>query len=584
MLNDWSLVEMKLDKFKWISRLNGILSKRVKRSFYLSVLLMLVSGGFELLVVVFVLPIVANGLAGGVGSIKNVSGMISGDSVVDTANSYKIGLTVVIGAGIARVLSMLQSGRVSMLIGNEISTTVFAEIIDLEYEEVLGDSSSRYIAAMSTSVGALMNAVNGIVQALMGMITGCSVGIGMAVVDMRMTILSASSVAACYVLLLGLTKERVKRNSAVFLSSNKGIVEITQDLVALFRNVRLSAARGYFLESLRIFDRRARETELDNRLISQLPKLLVETLIMAILLSAIWAASGEKGNDVALIEAVALIGFGLLRLLPSFQSVFGGINAIFNSTTQIDDLMDLMRSQGVISRIEELDAAKETCVVDRISWRNIKYRRPGSGFELIVDELDLVKGQCLGVQGKTGSGKSTFLDITMGLLVPNNGKMLVDGKDVHMNEETRAGWQKSIAYVTQDSTFKDCSIVENIAIGMARSDVDEERIREATRCAQIDEFIQSLPDGYNTIVGERGVRLSGGQRQRLNIARALYARKQLLILDEATSALDAYTESVLIGNLMEMMGNVTILVVGHKPSALSMCTKLVTVVDGKVKS
>jgi ABC-type bacteriocin/lantibiotic exporter with double-glycine peptidase domain len=190
----------------------------------------------------------------------------------------------------------------------------------------------------------------------------------------------------------------------------------------------------------------------------------------------------------------------------------------------------------------------------------------------VLDGLSLTipRGARVGIVGKTGSGKSTLTDLVMGLLVPTEGTISIDG--VPLTTENLARWQIHIAHVPQAIYLSDSSIAENIAFGLSLAEIDWPRLRAAARRAAIADFIEALPEGYETSVGERGVRLSGGQRQRIGIARALYRNADVLVFDEATSALDSVTEENVLATISALDSDLTVLTIAHRSSALRGCT------------
>jgi len=200
----------------------------------------------------------------------------------------------------------------------------------------------------------------------------------------------------------------------------------------------------------------------------------------------------------------------------------------------------------------------------------------------VLSNVDLVikKGSCTGFFGKTGSGKSTLVDIIMGLIPPVDGRLLVDG--VSINEENSRGWQDHIAHVPQDIFLFDSTIEENIAFGVNKHEIDFERIKKAASQAQINDFIQGLPQQYKTVVGERGVRLSGGQKQRIGIARALYNKVDVLVFDEATSALDIKTEESVMKSINNLKKDITILMITHRLETLKKCDNVIELKDMKI--
>jgi ATP-binding cassette subfamily B protein len=196
-------------------------------------------------------------------------------------------------------------------------------------------------------------------------------------------------------------------------------------------------------------------------------------------------------------------------------------------------------------------------------------------------DLSIPRGSRIALIGRTGAGKTTFADLLMGLLRPSEGAILIDGTPLSPHNEQ--AWRRSVAHVPQSIFLADATIARNIAFTAREETIDLDRVTEAARIAQLDDFVSSLPEGLDTRVGERGIRLSGGQRQRLGIARALYKDAQLLVLDEATNALDAETEAALMRALIDEVGDErTILLISHRPSTLAYCDLVIRLDNGMV--
>jgi ATP-binding cassette subfamily B protein len=213
---------------------------------------------------------------------------------------------------------------------------------------------------------------------------------------------------------------------------------------------------------------------------------------------------------------------------------------------------------------------------DKVSFRY----KTGSQNVLQHLTLSIPKGERVGIIGATGSGKSTMIDILMGLLEPTSGSLKVDEQAI--TKKNVLSWQRRIAHVPQAIFLSDTTIAENIAFGIDRKDIDFDRLRDVAHKAQLQDVIDKLPNQYNTLVGERGVRLSGGQRQRIGIARALYKNADILVFDEATSALDNKTEESVMKPIEALGNEITVIMIAHRITTLKKCTKIIELADGKI--
>jgi ATP-binding cassette subfamily B protein len=273
------------------------------------------------------------------------------------------------------------------------------------------------------------------------------------------------------------------------------------------------------------------------------------------------------------------LALGAQRLLPTLQNSYGAWSSIQGSYRSLIDALDLLE-QPMSSYYDCANQIKLD-FISKIELCDLSFRYPNQANQVIVNLcLTINKGDRVGIVGATGNGKTTLVDILMGLLEPTSGYMSVDGITIN-NENVRA-WQKNIAHVPQTIFLADKSIAENIAFGVELIDIDWNRLRIAAEKAQLQKVIDALPDGYNSIIGERGVRLSGGQRQRIGIARAMYKNAGLLIFDEATSALDNQTEDLVMRAIDSLAPDITVIMIAHRLTTLKKCTKVIELGNGGV--
>ena len=303
-------------------------------------------------------------------------------------------------------------------------------------------------------------------------------------------------------------------------------------------------------------------------------------LVVAVLLLA---ARGREFSDILPnLGVMALAGY---RLLPSLQLLYGQLTQVSSMRHAVDEVYDEFveaetdRSVSPAITSDRVMPATPLCWNDAITLRGISFRYPSASRPALNGiSLIIAKNTSLGVIGPTGSGKSTLVDLLLGLYEPTKGEILIDGQ--RLISALVPAWQAAIGYVPQDIFLIDDTIARNVAFGLPDNEIDPVRLREACAVAQLLDFIEEeLPNGFDTKVGERGIRLSGGQRQRIGLARALYHRPSVLILDEATSALDMATEAKLLDELRSLAGKLTMVVAAHRLSTVGGCDQLIDLRD-----
>ena len=361
--------------------------------------------------------------------------------------------------------------------------------------------------------------------------------------------------------------------------TTESLKSIQQSLVGL-RDIRVTGRESFFEESFGGIRQRLAYAYAMRGTLMDVPRVALETGVLLLLLLFL---ATQVVRGVPLSESVtilALFGYTAFRILPSVNRIVNNLqNLRFGSS-----LIDFLHADAVAANeVRQEGDPEEPCVFQSaIELRDVSYRYPGAARDSVTDvTLTIRRGQSVGIVGRTGSGKSTLLDLILGLLEPTTGEVRIDGQPLRGRERS---WQTCLGVVPQVIFLLDDTIRNNIALGRTEDDVDDDRVLHAVKVAQLESFVASLPDGLETVIGERGVKLSGGQRQRLAIARATYHHPQVLLLDEGTSELDGKTEAEVIRALGSSSEDLTLIAVAHRLTTIRNCSLVVTMSDGRVSS
>ncbi len=345
------------------------------------------------------------------------------------------------------------------------------------------------------------------------------------------------------------------------------------------KDVKLLGRDSEFLNKYKIHTNARSSVVQLNATVQQLPRLLMELLTIAAFALLVISTLVQGGAIGDIIPKMGLFAVAAFRLIPSINRILAASQAL----KYCSPVIAILEKEFELP-VEENNKPETSSKSfnDQLVLQNVSYTYPAAPSPALNNiSLIIKQGTSVGFIGKSGSGKSTLVDILLGLLTPDSGSLTADGMDI---QENMRGWQKQIGYVSQSIYLTDDTLQKNIAFGLATEDIDEDAVKKAVSAAYLAEFVGQLPEGLETIVGERGVRLSGGQRQRIGIARALYHNPSILVLDEATSALDIATEKEVMEAVNALQGSKTIIIVAHRLSTIEKCDTVYNLQNGKVES
>ena len=363
----------------------------------------------------------------------------------------------------------------------------------------------------------------------------------------------------------------LKKGQTINLNQNF-MIDIFQNTVGYLPEIIIYNLKNFFLKTLGKVSKETAKSGAEVRTISMSPKIYLETFIIIFVVLVVYFSDLGERSIESNISYLAILAFGTQKCLPLLNNIYSlSINykASVPTVTSFLNILDTEKMNVIKDPGYESLKFENKIKLDNLTF---KYNKNSAN---IINKFsfDIVKGEKIVIKGQTGSGKSTLTNIISGLLTPSDGRILIDGTLI--NSENVKNWQKNIAIVPQTVFLNDATILENIAIALDVNAIDFKKVKNSAKIAQIDSFIESLPNKYNEKVGERGVRLSGGQRQRVGIARALYRNAKVIILDEPTNALDTETEKLVMDSISRLGKDITLIMISHSDSSLKYFDKII---------
>jgi ABC-type multidrug transport system fused ATPase/permease subunit len=563
-----------------------MLSPHRRRQFYLVVALMLAGALAELATIGAIIPFLS--LLADPHRLGHVALIAAAfDALGATTDRARlIGATGVfiifaLFAGAVRLQLAWTSQEFVFRLGHDFSVDIQRRLLLQPYTFHIGQNTSTLVAALE-KVGVLtFTVIQQIIQAGIAAFIALFIIAVLVVIDPVSAIAAAAGFVVIYLLVSAFTRHRLAQNSEVQGSSYDERVKILQESLGGIRDVIIDGSQSVYLDAFRRVDDRFNAAKASTAFISAAPRFVIEALGMILIAVLAIVISAREGGFALALPILGALALGAQRLLPLLQQIYFGWSLAAGNESLLAQVLALLRLP-VDEPVVDPHEAQPLLLGDRICVEQVSFAYASRRAAALEDvSFEIPRGARVALVGKTGSGKSTLADLLMGLLEPGTGRIMIDG--VPLTRENRRSWQRSIAHVPQAIFLADASIARNIALGVPAETIDLPRVREAGRKAQLDEFVDTLAEGYDTPVGERGIRLSGGQRQRLAIARAIYKRTPVLVLDEATSALDDETEAAVM-HALDQLGEEgrTIIMIAHRITTIARADIVVRLDNGRV--
>lgn len=550
------------------------------------VLLALVASGFEMLGAALVYVLLALVIDPGgaielplVGDVRSLAGDI-GDRTLLLSLLVGMGLFFLLRAGVQVGVTYVQQ-RVAQNAGARLSNRFVEGYLSWPYAMHLHRNSSELIRNGHQAVKQLVSQVFvPVIRVSAELILIVGMVALLVFVAPAATGLAVLVVGGAAVLLLFLVQPRLKRLGAVSHETSRETLGALQQALQGVRDIKLLGRERYFARRYgRSRLRYARANYLYSA-VTELPHTIMELALISFILLFFGVAIGTDLNSQDALSVLGLFAYAGLRIQPSLQRIITGLNNIKYSTAPLADLhTDLVAVEKMSTPADDVDPLPFD---NAIVLRDVSFKYEGTSRDALTGiNLTINRGEEIGICGPTGGGKTTLVDLITGLLTPTTGEITVDGQDLRRHARR---WQRNLGVVPQAVFLTDDTLRRNIALGIPDREIDEAAVNRAIELAQLTDFIGSLPDGFDTTVGERGVRLSGGQRQRIAIARALYHNPAVLVFDEGTSALDTATEAALMRAVENLRGERTIIHIAHRLSTVQNSDKVIFIEEGCVSA
>ncbi len=469
-----------------------------------------------------------------------------------------------------RLLTIYLNNYFAASLGNELGSSAYSNSLSQPYSYHLKTNTSNIISTIVTKTSSLTDTIRYLMLFISSLFIFLSIFFSLLKINFSITFIISISFIIFYGVLILFINKRINKISRV---KSELVIQQTKSLqegLGFIRDIILDKCQKTFENEFKWKDRKLRLIDAKSNFLEASPKYLLEVIGITVLIISSLVYS--RNNPIEVIPILGTFAFGIQRLLPPLQQIYGSY--VFIETHKYSSLSVLNMLEN--ERERELNKRKQfkEDFNNEINFKSVYFRYDKNSNYVLKDfDLNIKKGEKVGLIGKSGAGKSTILDLIMGLTKPEKGEILVDGKKMHEKNFKIEGWYSQISHVPQNVFLSDQSLAENIAFGIDKKNIDMKKLKEAVKISQLTKLVENSEKGFFAKVGERGIQISGGQRQRIGIARAIYKGGKILILDEATSALDTDTEDSIMEFINKLNKEYTLIIVSHRSNTLKFCDR-----------
>lgn len=572
-----------------LKKLNRLLDKQQKLKMVGIVLLMIIGAVLETCSIAFVIPVLQ--------LIMDAEALQNNEIIMKVYNALHMSsieqftilmLVALIALFVLKNVFLLFQNIIQyrFVYTNQFKTSerMMISYMKRPYEYFLSADTAVVQRSITSDVNNMFALILSILQLLSEVIIfGCIIVVTLFLEPVMTMVLAVLLIATIFLIKKGLkpVMEKAGQENRDYYS---GLFKWIQQSVTGIKEIKIANRETYFVDEYIKCGQGYVNAVQKYSISSSTPRLLIETVCIAGMLGyMIIMIAG--GNDIqGMVPLLGAFGFAAVRLMPSANRINNHLTSISYFKPFMMDVSDNLQDEISDEKVR-MDSLKKPdeklAIKEKVELKGITYAYPNTDV-LIFDhaDMEIPLGSAVGIVGTSGAGKSTVVDILLGLLQLKEGQILADGIDV-LEKDNYRKWLNNIGYIPQSIFMLDDTIRKNVAFGIPDDKIDEKRLWEVLKEAQLDEFVKGLPEGLDTGIGERGIRLSGGQRQRIGIARALYDDPEVLVLDEATSALDNDTEAAIMDSINSLHGRKTLVIIAHRLNTIEQCEMIYRIEGGK---
>ena len=573
--------------FKVIKKLFLLLTPAQRKNFYFLQFLVILMALMEIVGVASIVPFISI-----IGDMSQLSGdtiyakayIISG---IDSEFNFVIILGILVMsmlliASVVSIFTVWQLTKFAYKTGAELADRLYSHYLKQDWLYHASGNSSSLIKKIATETP---RTTQGVIVALMNMnakiILAIFITTTVFLYDPIVGFSGFCIFTFAYLLMFSFVKVRLRRNGQVISEVYQKRFGLMNEGFGGIKEILLLGRDLDFINRFKETGKRMAYSLGHNAALGQSPRYFIELVAFgSIVMLVIYLFITHDGNLVKIVPSLTIYAIASLKLLPAFQQIYSSVADIRANIPAFESIHQDLFDSSKTSHENLKDLKKRLILKNEISINNVSFSY--SKNDLVLNDLSfkIPARHVVGIVGPSGSGKSTLIDILLGLIQPNDGDLFID--DTKLDNKSKRSWQNNIGFVAQSIFLSDCSIAENIAFGIPKEQIDFDKVNKSIRLAHLEDFVESLRDGVNTEVGERGVQLSGGQRQRIGIARSLYNEAEVIIFDEATSSLDGVTEKMIMEAIHELGGEKTIIMIAHRLKTIEKCDQIFFINKGKL--